>query len=142
VSQAATDYFIGVNPLEIERLRDQHTAWLPETQALWRQAGFASGQHIADLGSGPGINTFDLARIVGAAGRVAAVDKAPRYLDFVRAESARRGVHNVYTLETDLAAENVIPGDFWRFSSITWTRHSLASTAVSSPVACSRSWST
>lgn len=112
MSQRATDYFIGVNPLEVERLRDQHTAWLPETQALWRQAGFASGQHIADLGSGPGINTFDLARIMGATGRVAAVDKAPRYLDFVRAESARRGVHNVYTLETDLAAENVIPGDF------------------------------
>ena len=112
MADAPADYFIGVNALEVARLRDQHAAWLPETRALWREAGFATGQHIADLGSGPGVNTFDLAQIVGPTGRIAAVDKAPPYLEFVAAESRRQGFGNVYPVETDVSAVEAIPGDF------------------------------
>src|SRR5688572_7431048 len=103
------DYFIGVNEAELARLRDQHAAWLPETGALWQRAGFAAGQRIADLGSGPGFTTFDLARLAGVQGRVAAIDKASQYLRYVEAEAARCGVANVETLELDLMHDS--PGD-------------------------------
>ena len=107
-----TDYFIGVHAREIERLRDQHAAWLPETHALWDAAGFAAGHRIADLGSGPGFTTFDLAHRVGPAGQVFALDKASPFLDFVRAESGRRGLDNVCSTEIDVTTVDAIaPGE-------------------------------
>jgi ubiquinone/menaquinone biosynthesis C-methylase UbiE len=113
------DYFIGVHARELERLRDQNAAWLPETQALWARAGFISGQHIADLGSGPGFTAFDLARIAGAAGSVTAVDKAAPYLSFVEAEAERQGLSNVRAVEADVAAaalgDEIFDAAFCRF---------------------------
>lgn len=104
------DYFIGVHDRELERLRDQHEAWRPETQVLWASAGFRPGQHLADLGSGPGFSALDLAQVVGPSGRVAAIDKASRYLDFLDRETARRGIGNVYTVKADLTNTDVIEG--------------------------------
>lgn len=112
MSDSPTDYFIGVHARELERLRDQHAAWLPETQALWQAAGFGAGHRIVDLGSGPGFSTFDLAQTIGPAGQVTALDKAPPFLDFVRAESRRRGLSNVHTLDLDLTTARAIPGTY------------------------------
>jgi SAM-dependent methyltransferase len=113
------DYFIGVSESELSRLRDQHAAWRPETQALWRRAGFAGGHHIADLGSGPGFTAFDLARVVGPRGNVTAVDKAAPFLHYVEAEAGRLGLTTVRTLEADVASdpigEAVFDGAFCRF---------------------------
>src|SRR3954469_13004419 len=97
------DYFIGVHARELERLRDQHAAWQPETQALWLRAGFDRATHIADLGSGPGFTAFDLARLAAAPRTVTAVDKAAPYLAFVESESRKLGLGNVRTHECDVA---------------------------------------
>lgn len=110
VGGATTDYFIGVHARELERLRDQHAAWLPETRALWTEAGFREGERIVDLGSGPGFTALDLADTVGPAGQVVALDKASAFLDFVRAESGRRAIANVLPLEVDLTTVSAIPG--------------------------------
>ena len=99
------DYFIGVHERELERLRDQNAAWQSETQALWARAGFADARRIADLGSGPGFTTFDLARVAGSAGLVTAIDKAAPFLRYVEDEAQRRGVANVRTLEADVAGD-------------------------------------
>ena len=107
---SAADYFIGVHPRELERLRDQHAAWLPETQALWDAAGFRSGQHIVDLGCGPGFTTFDLAQRVGPTGEITALDKASPFLDYVREESGRRGLTNIRALEIDLTTVAAVSG--------------------------------
>ena len=113
------DYFIGVHSRELERLRDQHAAWLPETRALWARAGFGPGRHVADLGSGPGFSALDLAGIVGGTGHVTAIDKAPAYLRFLAAQARRRGLANVDTLEADvtraLPADSVFDCAFCRF---------------------------
>ena len=113
------DYFIGVHAREIERLRDQHAAWRPETAALWARAGFRAGQHLADLGSGPGFSALDLAPIVGDSGRVIALDKASPYLDFLNDEKRRKSLSNVETLQADLTQievmDRVLDGAFCRF---------------------------
>jgi ubiquinone/menaquinone biosynthesis C-methylase UbiE len=113
------DYFIGVHDRELARLEHQHAAWRPETEALWARAGFGPGQHIADLGSGPGFAAFDLAALVGSEGRIAALDKASPFLRFVEAEAARRRLANVYTLEADLTKAEALgqrfDGAFCRF---------------------------
>ena len=103
-------YLIGADPGELERLRDQHAAWLPETQALWKRAGFAAGQHIADLGCGPGFSSIELAQRVGPSGRVTALDKASTFLEFLDGEARARGVANVRTVVTDLTTLTQIDG--------------------------------
>jgi SAM-dependent methyltransferase len=114
-----SDYFIGVHDAELARLRDQHAAWLPQTQALWARAGFRDAQHIADLGSGPGFTTIDLARRVLPSGRVSAVDKAPIYLDRVAEQARRLKLDNVATLAADVTrdaiGDAVFDGAFCRF---------------------------
>lgn len=104
------DYFIGVHARELERLREQHAAWAPETHALWKRAGFSMGQHIADLGSGPGFTALDLARHVGPSGRVSAIDKASPFLQFLSSEARRQGLHNIGTVEADLTRSDRIEG--------------------------------
>ena len=113
------DYFIGVHARELERLREQHAAWQPETRALWQRAGFGAGQHVADLGSGPGFSALDLAGIVGPSGRVTALDKATPFLGFLSGEAARRGLSNVHPVAADMtqidAVDGPLDGAFCRF---------------------------
>ena len=106
------DYFIGVHARELDRLREQDASWAPETRALWAAAGFGAGQHLADLGSGPGFTTPALARVVGPAGCVTAIDKASPYLDFLREEARRARFDNVRTAVADLTTLDAIDGPF------------------------------
>jgi ubiquinone/menaquinone biosynthesis C-methylase UbiE len=79
------------------------------------------GDHVADLGCGPGFFTLPLAEMVGADGSVAAVDLQPAMLDLVRADADARGLSGrIRLLEcgTDaLGLEQVAPLDlalaFW-----------------------------
>jgi ubiquinone/menaquinone biosynthesis C-methylase UbiE len=50
------------------------------------------GQTAADLGCGPGFFTLPLARMVGAEGRVIAVDLQPMMLDIVQSRADRAGL--------------------------------------------------
>ena len=88
-------YPLGSSPAEIERLRHQHETWRSPTEALWRLAGFGPGQSIVDLGCGPGLTTFDLARLVGERGRVLGVDVSATAAAAARDARRRQGLPNV-----------------------------------------------
>lgn len=109
----ADQYVLGVNDAEIARLGFQHRLWSEEAHACWDRAAVRPGQTVLDIGAGPGFATFDLAQIVGQAGRVIALDEAERYLQHVREQSASRGLTWVETLKGDasaLSAAGVKPG--------------------------------
>lgn len=108
----SSDYFIGVSEAEVDRLRMQHDAWRPETELLWKDAGFTSCRSMLDLGCGPGFTSLDLARIVGPAGEVCAVDKADSYLQSLAGQARARRVANVRVLNADLARSQSISGSF------------------------------
>jgi SAM-dependent methyltransferase len=108
----SSEYFIGVNAAEIERLRAQHEAWKPETEALWNDADFRSCGSILDLGAGPGFTSLDLGRDVVPSGQVCAVDKAAAYLAFLAEESRTRSVKNVTVWNADVAKSGPIRGNF------------------------------
>ena len=97
-----TEYVLGTHDEEIVRLGIQHRAWLPHATAAWRRARFRAGQTIIDLGSGPGYATLDLARIVGAGGRVIALERSSRFLSHLTSECARLGLTQVEAVEADL----------------------------------------
>ncbi len=64
------------------------------------------GQKVADIGVGGGYFTLRFAEIVGADGRVFAVDTDQNFLDFVKKSAEEKGLVNV---ETVLAAKDTAP---------------------------------
>jgi ubiquinone/menaquinone biosynthesis C-methylase UbiE len=63
--------------------------------ALVRALGLRRGQVVAEIGSGPGYFTPRLARAVGPAGHVYAVDPEAAVLDVLRTRMKKAGVSNV-----------------------------------------------
>src|SRR5690349_1662068 len=89
------EYILTTEPAEIERLRLQHHAWIERAYAIFRKGGIGEGDVVLDLGCGPGFTSFELARVVGARGRVIARDESARFLEWLAAERDRLGLANV-----------------------------------------------
>lgn len=68
------------------------------------------GQHVADLGSGTGYFTFDLADAVGPEGRVYAVDVDAKLVEYLDEQALKKGYSNVTGVLAEYADPR-IPGD-------------------------------
>ncbi|HEX5217714.1 MAG TPA: methyltransferase domain-containing protein [Vicinamibacterales bacterium] len=101
---SSDDYVLGTNDEEIARLGVQHRVWRTRAIDAWRRAGIAAGQTVVDVGCGPGYAALDLADLVGASGRVIAIDRSQRFLAALEAAANSRGVTNITTMEADLDA--------------------------------------
>lgn len=95
-----TQYPLGANDQELARLAFQHEVWGGVTSAFLDRIGVAPGARVLDLGCGPGLVTLDLARRVGPAGVVVALDESPRWTEHVERELRTRGVANVRVLRS------------------------------------------
>lgn len=89
------EYLLGTHADELLRLGFQHQVWAEQTARTWGHAGFGPGDRLLDVGCGPGYATFDLAHLVGPAGKVLAVDVSRRFLDHLQAQIAARQISNV-----------------------------------------------
>jgi SAM-dependent methyltransferase len=101
-SAADADYVLGTHDEEISRLAIQHQAWRSRVLSVWQLAQFGPGQTLLDVGCGPGYASLDLARLVGAGGRVVALDRSRRFLDTLEALRLERGLQNISTQQVDL----------------------------------------
>lgn len=88
-------YVLGTGIDEAQRLGLQHRLWSSHTHRLWEEAGIQPGNVVLDLGCGPGHAAIDLAQIVGANGRVIAVDESPAFLKQLRDHASSRGLENI-----------------------------------------------
>lgn len=95
-----TDYILGTDTEELERLGFQHRVWSKDAFALWERAGLGQGQRILDLGCGPGFATFDLATIAGPQGRAVGLDRSPGYIAYARSHAKVMGLSHVEFVET------------------------------------------
>ena len=59
------------------------------------------GMTIADVGAGPGYYSFRFAKMVGATGKVIAIDTVADHLKYVEKAKANLGVTNIETIQTD-----------------------------------------
>ena len=129
---AGDDYVLGTEDDEVARLGVQHLVWRPRASDAWRRAGFSSGQHIVDVGCGPGYASLDLAQIVGPTGRVTAVDRSARFLERVADRARDAGLANVERLQLDLDSPEFPRLDAdgawcrWVFAFLTHPRELLA----------------
>lgn len=83
------EYILGTDRIELDRLRNQHYAWIEQAYALLALSGLRAGDTLLDLGCGPGFTSVELARIVGPTGRVIALDTSERFIAFLAAERER-----------------------------------------------------
>jgi SAM-dependent methyltransferase len=90
----------GANWLERpEREKEEHTSKLLPPLKI------KPGDHVVDLGAGSGYYTFRLADIVGAKGKVYAVDIQPEMLEIIKKRMTKRGNKNIELIkntETEL----------------------------------------
>lgn len=76
--------------------------WLRHaTDAMLDMAGVAPGMRVLDVAAGAGDQTLDIARRVGAQGKVLATDLSPAILELAQENAARAGLRNVQTLAAD-----------------------------------------
>jgi SAM-dependent methyltransferase len=67
----------------------------PATLSLFQRAGVQPGMSCLDVGCGGGDVAFDLARLVGPAGRVVAIDIDPVKVDLARREAEAQQIGNI-----------------------------------------------
>ena len=76
------------------------------------KAGFAFGQKLLDVGCGPGHATFDLARLVGSKGKIVAIDRSERFLNYLTEQITARGTANISTHLSDVEKLKLPPSSF------------------------------
>lgn len=130
------DYVLGTHDEEIARLALQHRVWRPRALDAWRRAGITVGDTVLDVGSGPGHASLDLAEIVGPEGRVVAIDRSRRFLDWLEATRGARGLSHISTHEIDLDDQSLpaVQADAawsrWVFAFVSRPRDLLARVAA------------
>ncbi len=134
------EYRFGYTQEEIERLRYQHHVWTKENQRFISRAGFSKGSTLVDLGCGPGYTTLDLSQIVGAGGKVIAVDRdGERSLPLLKVQAEAAGLFNIETraanLETFDLQEGSVDGVYGR-----WVLMYLPETRVKSLIGRMVKW--
>ena len=113
------DYVLGCHSEELKRLGRQHSIWREDCQAGWIRAGFSEGQHLLDLGCGPGFASLDLAALVGDHGRVLGIDASDTFINHPSDQACQRGLRQLEGLRLDLAQNDphgwshVIPAGQW-----------------------------
>lgn len=105
-------YVLGVNDTELARLGLQHRLWAARAHQLWERARVGPGMTVLDLGCGPGFAAADLAEVVGASGRVVAVEESGLYLKHLHDLATARRLHNIDRVLGDVQRlDDVLPGE-------------------------------
>ena len=92
---SADDYVLGTDADESARLGLQHRLWAAQAHWVWERAGIQPGLTVLDLGCGPGNATMDLAQIIGASGRVIALDESAVFLKQLNDDAKARRLNNI-----------------------------------------------
>jgi ubiquinone/menaquinone biosynthesis C-methylase UbiE len=108
VTQAdAPKYVLGHSEREMERLGTQARLIDPMTRRFFFAAGIVPGMRVLDVGSGAGHTAALAAELVGEAGEVVGVDRAPAALATARARVKALGLRNVTFLDGDPGAISI-----------------------------------
>ncbi|HZZ51208.1 MAG TPA: class I SAM-dependent methyltransferase [Pseudonocardia sp.] len=97
-----SEYAMGRNATERDRLGIQDRVLSPHSANLFRQAGVKPGDRVLDAGCGTGETTRLLAAIVGPTGSLIGVDNDPASLRAAEARAHDDGLTNVRYVEQDL----------------------------------------
>jgi arsenite methyltransferase len=86
---------LGYSPVDLDRIPQEAIESFAGVGHFFHLAGLAAGEHVVDLGSGSGMDSFIASLKVGPTGRVVGVDMTDAQLAKAERLAAARGVQNV-----------------------------------------------
>jgi ubiquinone/menaquinone biosynthesis C-methylase UbiE len=98
-------YELGHSERELRRFGRQSQLVDPFTRQFFRDAGVAQGMKVLDVGSGAGDTALLVAELVGDAGEVLGIDRAPIAIAAARDRINALGKRNISFRQADLDAE-------------------------------------
>ena len=119
---AVSEYALTLSEAELVRYQLMAETAVRMEGDLWAASGIVEGAVVADVGCGPGAVSVVLARLVGPAGRVLAVDQDPRAVEAAREAAARAGAASVSVEVGDAHDTGLAPGSV----DVVMIRHVLA----------------
>jgi SAM-dependent methyltransferase len=99
---AETDYQLGSDATELQRLTIQGRVLAPATRTILLAAGMHSGMRVLDLGSGMGDVAFVAAELVGPTGEVVGIDRSPEPVAKANVRAEQQGFRNVRFVVGDI----------------------------------------
>ena len=106
---AQPTYVLGHSEHELARLEEQSLFYRGHTLRFLGDAGLSPGDRVLDIGCGVGDVSFAAAELVGPAGSVLGVDRAPPAIATARSRAAAANVGNVSFSELDIVEETSLP---------------------------------
>lgn len=97
-------YLLGRTEPEVERLTRQIMTLAPDSTAQLDRIGIEAGEHVLDLGCGPGGVLHLLAERVGKTGSVLGIDRGSQFVELARRFTTDRGLSQVEVREGDAYA--------------------------------------
>jgi ubiquinone/menaquinone biosynthesis C-methylase UbiE len=104
-------YQLGHDAAELDRLNQQGRLLARATRVLLQAAGLGPGMRVLDLGSGSGDLAFVVTDIVGPAGAVVGIDRAPEAVATAQARARHLGLGNAHFAVGDIR-ESTADGPF------------------------------
>ncbi len=100
---AKYEYILGDSSYEVKRLAFQAKVWRSMTEGLFDRLGVGPGWKCLEVGPGTGTVLLPLAkRVRGRGGRLDAVERSPRYVEYLRRKTRGAAYSHVRLLEGDL----------------------------------------
>ena len=94
-------YLLGRAEAEEIRLKRQIANLAPDSDAQFDVLGIKPGEHVVDLGCGPGGTLHLLAKRVGRTGSVLGIERSPHFVEQARRFTADHGLSQVEVREGD-----------------------------------------
>ncbi|MBI1806385.1 MAG: methyltransferase domain-containing protein [Ignavibacteria bacterium] len=114
-----SEYLLGVNQAELERLRFQHAVWGHVTQNFFKRINIQLGWKCLDVGAGPGFVAMDLRERVGERGEITVLEPSKFYLDWFKEEVEKRYWNNI-TFVNGTAETAHLPDRYYDFIFSRW----------------------
>ena len=114
-----SDYLLGVNQTELDRLHFQHGVWKGVTDRFFDRIKVQHGWKCLDVGSGPGFVAMDLRERVGEQGEITALEPSEFYLHWFENEATTKGWKNIKFLH-GTAESAPLPHGYYDFIFVRW----------------------
>ncbi len=99
-------------PRWVQRAAVQEARNIEVAELILREAHATTGEHVLDVGCGPGATALPLAAAVGPQGHVTGVDIAEPMLGLLRQRVADQGIKNITALLADAQVHEFAPASF------------------------------
>lgn len=78
-----SDYILGTDQTELQRLKLQHDLWKDHLVRLWDKSNLQQAHSVLELGCGPGFTTEDLSKYLNHKSKITAVDISGSFLSYL-----------------------------------------------------------